>query len=494
MTCTNHQVEILMENINKYVGKKKLTKAAIAAKSGMSVKTARKYSRIRKIPSELKKPRTYRTRTDPFLEHEALIKEMWVAAPELQAKTILFYLMEQFPDKYKEEHLRSLQRRIRELEAFHGKSKEVIFPQDINPGRQSQSDWTYMDDLQITIAKQPFPHLLFHFMLPFSQWEDVMICYTESFETLSKGYAQAVTKLGGCLPEHRTDNLTAATKKAGGGRAFTDRWQQFLEHYKIKPSRNNPGQSHENGSVEKSHDLMKSSINQSLLLRGSRDFADLKSYETFVNTMIARRNKTRQELLAEELPYLQALPTKNWNDPTILNVRVNPSSAIRVLGCTYSVPSRLISYHLRAHAYEERIDLYLGSKLMFSMERSYEESKIDYRHIIDSLIRKPGAFEGYQYHSHLFPLLIFRWAYDELTLNKPSAATKEYLKILQMAKCYGECEVVSALELCKGSRMLPEAITINELVKAPILPMYMTNVRQPNLSEYDSLYSFREAV
>ena len=262
MTCTNKQVGILMNKIKKH------NQIIAAAKAGMNVKTARKYLRIGKLPSELKKVRKYRTRKDPFLKHWSEIERMLESAPELQATTLLPYLIGKYPGYYSDKQLRCLQKKLKIWRAEHGKDKPVIFLQNILPGQQSQSDWTNMNQLDICIGGKPYPHLLFHFMLPYSRWESFTICHSESFDSLALGFERAVWELGGVLPEHRTDNLSAATKRCGSNRAFTERWEELLAHYNVKPSRNNPGVSHENGSVEKSHDTFKQSVNQHLLLRG----------------------------------------------------------------------------------------------------------------------------------------------------------------------------------------------------------------------------------
>lgn len=255
MTCTNHQVRLLMKYKNCY------PLSIAAAKAGMSIKTARKYKATGEWPESDKKPRRYRTRHDPFEVHWPEIESLLQQSPELQAKTLIYYLQERYPTVYSNKHLRTLQRRLKTFRASQGADKPVIFLQNIAPGQSSQSDWTVMDSLGITIKGEAFSHLLFHFMLPYSQWETFMICHTESFNTLSQGFEQAVFELGGVLPMHRTDNLSAATKKLGSSRAFTERWQAFLAHYQVTPSRNNPGQSHENGSVEKSHDTFKNAVN-----------------------------------------------------------------------------------------------------------------------------------------------------------------------------------------------------------------------------------------
>jgi transposase len=459
-----------------------------AAKAGMSAKTARKYISTGKLPKSGQSDRMHRTRKDPFEIHWKEIESLLEQSSELQAKTILYYLMERYPDVYTESHLRTMQRRLQQYRAEKGKEKPVIFLQDIPPGRMSQSDWTVMDSLGITLAGQPFPHRLFHFMLPYSQWETVMVCRTESFDTLTQGFERAVFQLGGCLREHRTDNLSAATQKMGSTRIFTERWESFLSHYEVKPSRNNPGESHENGSVEKSHDTFKNAVKQHLLLRGSFDFASLSQYEQFLFQIVERRNQSRLIRLNDELPFLKSLPERRWRDPVTFSARVSPSSTIQVLNCTYSVPSRLISYTLKVQVYPDTVELHYGQQKLLTMPRIESGVRIDYRHIIDSLIRKPGAFSHYQYRDSLFPHPLFRKAFDELSAAKPMSGHKDYLKVLQYAKLHGETQVIAALELCHENHLLPESQQIEHYLKAPCLPQVTVQVNEPDLKAYDKLF------
>ena len=227
-----------------------------------------------------------------------------------------------------------------------------------------------------------------------------------------------------------------------------------------------------------------------MLLRGSRDFADLTTYEAFLSTIKERRNLQRQEKLKEELPYLQALPDRGWRDPITFTARVSPSSTIQVLGCTYSVPSRFISYTLKVQVYPDTVELYYGQKLLITMPRINEGVLIDYRHIIDSLIRKPGAFAQYQYRSQLFPQPIFRIVYDQLIQAKPETGHKSYLKILHLAKCYGESQVVAALHLAQGSQILPDEKAIYGYLQVEKGPCVESTILTPNLAAYDSLHSF----
>lgn len=172
------------------------------------------------------------------------------------------------------------------------------------------------------------------------------ICYSESFASLTSGYTEAVWELGAVAPEHRTDNLSAATHRFGSSRAFNESWNRFLLYHGAKPSRNNPGESHENGSVEKSNDLFKKDIKQRLLLRGSSDFETLEDYKIFLHQIKERRNKSRKERLEEEMAHFLPLPARRYEAVRTVSSTVSPSSIISVLKGVYSVPSRLIGYGL----------------------------------------------------------------------------------------------------------------------------------------------------
>lgn len=483
---TAQQVKLLMKNLNKYNNQE-----TAAAKAGMDVKTARKYIQSKQLPAEMQQPHTWKTRSDPFNEHWDELAGMLKNAPGLEARTLMNYLLTKHPTQYKPSQLRTLQRRVRDWRAEFGKSKAVIFRQDIQPGKQSQSDYTCMNVLNITIDGKPFKHLLFHFMLPFSHWESVKLCFSESFESLVAGFEKSVWELGYVAPEHRTDNLTAATKAMGSQREFTERWQQFMAHYDITPTTNNPGVSHENGSVEKSHDTLKKAIEQALLLRGSTDFTCQDDYMVFVETIVAGRNLYRKEQLATEVSHFKELPDRKWHAPTIVRARVSSSSVIQLFDKPYTVPSRLIHYTLKAYIYSDEIVLFHGNKRLQSMPRAYTQSLsgINYRHIIDSLVRKPGAFANYCYQAALFPRLCFRQAYDALRERRPANADKYYLKLLQLAKIQSEQEVAVALELLLEANQLPTPEEVKALIDVYQHERLDIKVNEPDLSVYDQLLS-----
>jgi hypothetical protein len=481
----DRQVILLRETMEKYKNQK-----IAAAKSGMSERSARKYLKEEELPSSLKKEREWRTRTsdieEVWSEAEALLRR----APKLNAPMILSHLKEKHPEKIMQAHLRSLQRRMQQWRSLEGPDQEVIFPQDIKPGRQSQSDYTHMDSLGITIQGMSFPHLLYHFMMPYSRWEDVRICFTESFETLTEGYEQAVWKLGKVAPEHRTDNQSAVATVMKGKSHFTQRWKEFMAHYDVTPSCNNPGKGHENGSVEKSHDLLKKAVEQHLFLRGSKDFESQEAYGAFVQEIVDKRNKERQEEVLKERDLLKDLPPREYLAPEMTMVRVSSSSMVTIRKCTYSVPSRLIHYSLKACIYSSKIDLYYGRQLVQTMKRGAREEShvVDYKHIIHALIKKPGAFEQYKYRESLFPRLIFRKAYDYYKRTYPRRGHKVYLNLLQLAALHGESTVARVLEnnLEQGVFLEGEALKEKILFQAP-KKVPTINILAPQLKDYNLL-------
>ena len=91
----------------------KLSVEAAAAKSGMDSKTARKYLRDRKLPSEMREKHTWRTRLDPFADTWEEIRELLLAEPELQPKTLFEHLQRTYPARFRDGQVRTLRRRIK---------------------------------------------------------------------------------------------------------------------------------------------------------------------------------------------------------------------------------------------------------------------------------------------------------------------------------------------------------------------------------------------
>jgi hypothetical protein len=467
---------------------KTMPTAAAAAKAGMALETAKTYLRTGGKMSE-KKQRDYLTRKDLFADVWSDLEGMLEVEPGLQSQTLMQWLIDQDEQKYGWEQLRTLQRRMRRWKALKGPDLEVIFPQRHIPGKQSQSDWTHCTELGVKIDGQLFEHTLFHFMLPYSRWETAFISNSESYDNLTMGYARAAAELGAVAEEHRTDNLTAAVNNHGHRHVFQERWAAFLDHYGVRPSMNNAGESHENGSVEKSHDLLKNALDQALKLRGSKEFGSVAEYEQFIRRILDQRNKGRKKRLAEEMDVMKDLPEQDWNNPTEVLPRVTSFSTISVDKVLYSVPSRLIGRELKALVYPEVVRVFLGNTLVQEMPRLAPGSrKINYRHVVAHLLRKPGAFANYQYREELFPSVVFRQTYDVLVQNRPERADKEYLSILHLAAMNSEQDVEAALTALLEAKQLPLSATVRELVQVAcpdeLPPVY---IQAPELCSYDVL-------
>ena len=490
----DHEGMVKDQQVRRLVKLKKNEKTLTmaAAKAGMSRKTARKYLKSGKLPSQCQPERYWRTRSDPFESVWPEVKEILKRSPTVEAKAVFDHLCRQQEGAFQQGQLRTLQRRIKQWKAEYGEAKEVMFPQKYQPGHQAQSDFTFMGRLGVTIQGQPFPHLLYHFVLAYSNWEAATLCFSESFESLSLGLQNALWELGALPEEHRTDRLSAAVKNLKR-EEFTERYQALLRHFGMRSSRTQAGKAHENGDVEQSHHRLKRAIEQELLLRCSRDFSSREEYEGFVAVIVSRRNAARQKRLGEELAVMRPLPARRLDDFTRQWVRVSPSST-RVRHNTYSVDSRLIGERVQVRVWADQVEVYYGGRRQARMPRLRGEGKhrIDYRHVIHSLVRKPGAFTRYRWREDLFPGILFRVAYDELRRDCPATADRQYLKILEVAAQEGEQRVREALQVLieRGQRIRFEAL--RECLVDPVVEPWEVMVEKMDVGLYDTLLENRE--
>jgi len=413
--------------------------------------------------------------------------------PGLEARTLFEWFQRQYPGVYQDGQLRTFQRRVKQWRAVEGPAKEVYFPQVHAPGILCASDFTHVSSLGITIGGELFSHLLYHFVLAYSNWETGTLCFSESFESLSAGLQNALWELGGVPRQHRTDRLSAAVQEVGkGGQAqFTRNYQALLRHYGLKGQKIQTGKSHENGDVEQRHYRFKRALEQSLLLRGSHDFSSRHEYEGFLRELFTQLNAGRRQRLSEELKVLRALPLKRLNDYSVLHVSVGPSSTIRVAKNVYSVHSRLIDEEVSVRLYAEYLEVWYAQQKIDTIPRLRGSGKhrIQYRHIIEWLHRKPGAFEQYRYRSDLFPTSHFRMAYDQLKSQHPSRAHKAYLDILYLAARQTESGVDEALGvlLGQGQSVSVEAVKTLMTGQQCLAQRREVVVNKIDLDRYDSL-------
>lgn len=487
MVTKDRQVRLLMENL-----KNGDTLKVAAAKSGMCENTARKWRDSGRLPSQCRKQRTWRTRKDPFEEVWDEAREMLDIEPGLEAKTIFQFLQRKYPGRFQDGQLRTFQRRVKCWRALEGPPREVFFPQVHTPGILAESDFTRMNKLNITIAGEPFKHLFFHFVLTYSNWETGDICFSECFEALSEGTQNAFWELGGVTEKYRTDQLSTAVHKVEHPDQFTERYQALLDNLGVKGEKIQAGEAHENGDIEQAHYRFKQAVDQELMLRGSRDFSSVTEYRRFLRTVINRLNAGRRERFEEERKILKPLPQRRLDDFDREKVRVRSSSTIRCKKNTYSVNSRLIGERVEARIYMDHIEILYAQKCVEMIPRLRGTGKhcINYRHVIPTLIRKPGAFANYRYREDMFPTITFRMAYDHLRGRKSEyRADREYLKILYLAAMESEERVENALRLLLKTGDAIRAEVVGEMVKSDngIPSPVEVTVETIDLTAYDRL-------
>jgi hypothetical protein len=466
-----------------------------AAKAGMAPKTAREYLRDPRLPSERKEDRKWRTRADPFNGVWDEVREQVAANPGLEAKTLFEALQRKYPGRFADGQIRTLQRRLKRWRATEGPEREVFFTQQHLPGRLGQSDFTHMNDLDITIGGQRFPHMLFHFVLTFSNWEGVSLCYSESFESLSDGLQNALWELGGIPLEHRTDRMSLAVNNGSDEREFTTRYEALMRHYRMTGQKIQTGRPNENGDVEQRHYRLKRAVAQALLLRDSHNFGSIAEYKEFLRVLLTQLNAGRRERLRIEMQYLRPLPAGRLESLKRERVKVDSGSLIYVDRNAYSVHSRLIGEQVEARIGAETVEVwYAGNKVEeLPRLRGRGKHRVDYRHIIDWLVRKPGAFENYRYREELFPTSRFRMTWDALRESAPLRANKRYLEILELAAKQGEARVDDILRCVleqgeMGDGKLNAKVIIEMLNEGARVPAATSiNVAEVSLASFDEL-------
>lgn len=401
----------------RYMAKRSggLSQQIAADAVGISVRSAQRIDRGDHQPRD-HQGRHWRTRADPLADvWDSVLMPMLQKAPQLDPQTLLLHLEEIRPGQEWYRRKRTLQRRVEQWRALHGPAQNVMFLQEHRAGVLGISDFTLLKGAPITIGGVVLEHRLFHFRLPFSGWCHVEVIHGgESFVALSEALQNALVACGGVPAEHRTDSLSACYRNRDGSYAkdFTSRYRELCAHLGVVATRNNRGVAHENGAIEGPHRHWKRRLEQQLIKRGSRDFSSEAEYRQLVTQVTASLNNrasVQQKLVIERL-HLRPVPVVRFADYEPLVVRVRSTSTIEVRSVTYSVPSRLIGHQLTVHLRHDRLDLFLRSQFIETLLRLHQRKgqkgalrRIDFRHVIDSLRRKPRALLRAQLQADILP-------------------------------------------------------------------------------------------
>jgi len=486
---TDHQVHKYKQHRNK------LTQVASAAKAGISERSARRIEGSEALPSQ-RPPRSWRTRQDPLATvWDGEVVPLLQADAQLNAVTLLEELQRRYPGEYGGGVLRTLQRRVRQWRAMHGAEREVFFAQEHPPGRLGLSDFTVANDLSVEIGGTSFDHRLYQFALAYSGWRHaIVLTEGESFMALSTGLQAALWRLGGVPEEHRTDSLSAAFNNLAEQQELTRRYEDLCRHYGMRASRCNPGQSQENGSIESRHDSLKTAIDQALRLRGSRRFDDRAGYAAFVEQIVQRFNARVATRLAVERPMLEALPVRRTAEYEEMPARVSKYAIFTVKGVQYSAPSQLIGHRLMVRQYAQHIEGWLGGQRVLERPRATHRDgqrhprSIDYRHLVEALKRKPGAFARWVLRDAVFPREVYRRTWERLAAALPEReACKTIVGLLALAADGHEAQLAEELEQLIELDQLPDLHALTELLAPPRSELPDVAVQLPALAGYDEL-------
>lgn len=488
---TDHQVKCLL----RHYGRTGIIKLS-AMKSGMNRDTASKYIRDGTLPSEIDPVRDWRTREDPLEKIWEKAEAFLINSPGLEAKALFEHLLEQSPDQLDQSHLRTFQRRIKSWRLLGGENKEVFFDQDRKPGECMELDWTTMNALNIVVAGEHYLHKLAHMVLPYSNYEGAIRCRSESLLAIKKILKHFLYAIGATPATLQVDNSSAAThqiKKTSSKREFNEDFVKVAKYYGFSLRATNVDCPNENGDVESLNGHLKRRIHQALLLRGSRSFDSMEDYDHFLQKVFEKANKTRMEKFHEELKFMNSIPENPLSEYQEMYVKVRSGSTANIKKVTYSVPSRLIGSKLKARIYENIIELCDGANIVHKMPRVLGDrgQVINYRHIIHSLLRKPGAFQNYRYREEMYPTPVFRIAFDRfISIHGERKGVLEYLRTLKLAAETMESEVEAALSLVlESDDMKVTYDEVESLVNAQKKSITDITVGElvPDLTSYDYL-------
>jgi hypothetical protein len=425
-----------------------LSQQIAADGAGISVRSAQRIDRGDHQPqNQPQRGRSWRTRADPLAAvWESVLVPMLEKAPQLEPQTLLLHLEQSFPGQEWYRRKRTLQRRVEQWRALYGPAQEVMFLQEHRAGVMGISDFTLLKGVPITVAGVVLEHRLFHFRLPFCGWCHVEVIHGgESFVALSEALQNALVLCGGVPAEHRTDSLSACFRNRDGSYAgdYTSRYRELCAHLGVIATRNNRGVAHENGAIEGPHRHWKHRLEQQLIQRGSRDFETESEYRQLVSQVTTTFNSRAgvQGKLEIERLHLQPLPVQRFADYEPLVVRVRSTSTIEVRSVTYSVPSRLIGHQLTVHLRHDRLDLFLRSQFVETLPRLHRRAgesgplrRIDFRHVIESLRRKPRALLRAQLQADILPGLRWHRLWRQLLAAlPPDEAAKVMVDALHVA-------------------------------------------------------------
>jgi hypothetical protein len=263
----------------------------------------------------------------------------------------------------------------------------------------------------------------------------------------------------------------------------------------LRPTRNNTGVSHENGAIEARQGSLKKGLDQALLLRGSREFGDLAAYEQFVAETVRRLNARCARAWEAERACLKPLPARRTTDFEEIDARVSKFGVFTAKSVLYSVPSRLAGHRLKVRLHSTHLDAWLGGVKVFECERLHASAadrhprQIDWRHMLPSLKRKPGAFARWVLRDAMFPRSEYAQAWERISARMPErAACRLMVELLDLAdRANVVAELAGVLAALEAQDELPDIDVLRDRFAPRQASMPDVQVQLPSTAVYDEL-------
>ena len=457
------------------------TQEEIASIVGISKRSVIRYLKLGKIPKYSRKTKS--NRPDPM-------KEFYDLAEEKVRTNSTINVMELF--EYLKEHgykgsARSVQRKTKDIRRKY-KKKEVFFQREVKPGDVMEGDFT---EIWLPIGKTQRKVYLWVTTLPYSNAYYATAYYNCTFECFAHGSVKAFEAFGGMAQKYRLDNMSPVVKKilSGKERLVTQRYKEFQDHYGFYQDFCNPSKGNEKGNVESNIRHIKKKITSKIHLHNLQ-FSTIEALREYIWSLCDEHNNNAKISNALKEESLKSLPQKKFEHFRSTVIKINKYSLFSFdkTGNMYSAPSQFIGLTLEARIYFDRVEVFYQTNPVASHKRVYGRSgvaSIQFEHIIDGLLKKPGALQDWKYKAILFERPTWKKMYDQM--KQQGKTDKDYLSCLRLMKSHGKDLVTLAMEYALEGESELSAHAIENLISKEIESIHNLKPLNVNLEQFDEL-------
>ena len=449
---------------------------------GVSKRTVIRYLKQGKIPTY---KRTSPTKKDPLDGFYDFIKETLEETPTLSLPE-LYVLLDEKGYQGSERTLRRKTKKLRDKLA----QKEVFFQRAPTPGEVIEGDFT---ELHLSIGGVKRVVYLWVSSMPYSNAFFATPFYHQTFECFALGSALAFEEFGGVAKKFRLDNMSPAVTKIlkGKERLVTQRYAAFQQHYGFFQDFCNPASGNEKGNVESNNKWLKRKILNSISVN-KLSFKDLNSFQEFVWKLCRDHNEKDQVQKKFNEEILAPLPKSRFGCFSSEVAKVSKYSLFSVgkSGHSYSAPSQLIGLRLEARVYPNKIELIDRDEVVASHKRLYGPrglASIQIEHVLDGLLRKPGAVNDWKHREVLFKRPVWRKFFEEMKGTGVSNPNKTYLACLKLMAKHGEDNLTVAMEMAMEEGLELNNRSLKDLLEQESFNVYEMKPLEVDLGEYDQL-------